>query len=46
VLLLALYATSGICHAILDRAPRRAYLEVLAVTIVSLSAVVIVGGRA
>ena len=46
VLVLALYATSGICHAILDRASRHAYIEVAAVTLVSLSAVVIAGGRA
>jgi hypothetical protein len=45
VLVLALYASSGICHALLDRAPRQAYLEVAAVTLVSLSAVVIAGGR-
>ncbi len=46
VLVLGLYATSGICHAILDRAPIRAYVEVATVTLISLGAIVIAGGRA
>jgi hypothetical protein len=33
--LLGLYATSSLCHAMLDQAPPRAYVEVLAVTLTS-----------
>jgi hypothetical protein len=46
LLVLALYGTSGVGHAILDRAPARAYVEVIAVTVVSLGAIALVAARA
>ncbi|HZT08453.1 MAG TPA: hypothetical protein VFC51_15625 [Chloroflexota bacterium] len=46
VLVLGLYATSGLCHAILDEAPVHAYVEIGVVTLVSLGVVLIAGARA
>ena len=45
LLILALYACSGVCHAVLERAPRHAYLELLLVTGAGLLAVSVGAAR-
>jgi hypothetical protein len=46
LLVLALYASSGVSHAVLDGAPRRVYIELGLVTVAGLMAIVLGATRA